>query len=770
MPVEQSHAQGPTRGQRSAKQRFHLRRKRVPELIQMSSTECGAACLAMILSYHGRATAIAEVRDRCGVGRDGLSALAIVKAARQYGLRVRAVSLPRNDMRFVPVPAIVHWEFNHFVVLERWSLQHVDIVDPALGRRRLSAQEFDEGFTGVVIELEPGIHFERQKRAPQLSFWSYLRSVFHVPGFLVQLALASLLLQLLGLGIPSLTKVFVDQVIPGTMRDIMPLIGIGILIIALTQLVTMLLRASVLIYLQAKVDIQMMLGFFEHLLALPYTFFQQRSSGDLLTRLASNITIRDLLTSQMISTLLDGGTVIVYLIILLTQSLPLALVALIVGVLQIGLLLTTTRFVHDLTKRDLVAQGKAQGYMTEVLMGVATIKAAGAEERALQRWSNLFFEHLNASVPRDYLASVLGTIINTLNLLAPLLLLWFGTTQVLNGSMSVGTMLALNALAASFLTPLTSLAASGQKLQLVRAHFERIADVVEAEPEQNIQSVTQPPQLQGQIELQHVSFRYAPNAPVVLRDINLHIQSGQKVALVGRTGSGKSTLGKLLLGLYSPTEGEIFYDGLPLRSLDYRAVRRQFGVVLQESALFNGSVRENISLNDPGMDLERVTRATQAAAIHKDIVQMPMGYETMVAEGGSALSGGQRQRLAIARALAAEPVIMLFDEATSHLDTVTEQVVEENLSALACTRIIIAHRLSTVRDADLVIVLENGAIVEQGTPRELMRHNGYYRRLVQHQLDGEVPRTTQSLSEVTQRLPVLEIKKRYLHAPRAVDS
>jgi ABC-type bacteriocin/lantibiotic exporter with double-glycine peptidase domain len=336
--------------------------------------------------------------------------------------------------------------------------------------------------------------------------------------------------------------------------------------------------------------------------------------------------------------------------------------------------------------------------------------------------------------------------------------------------MSVGTMLALNALAASFLTPLTSLAASGQKLQLVRAHFERIADVVEAEPEQNIQNVTQPPQLQGQIELQHVSFRYAPNAPVVLRDINLRIQAGQKVALVGRTGSGKSTLGKLLLGLYSPTEGEIFYDGLPLRSLDYRAVRRQFGVVLQESALFNGSVRENISLNDPDMDLERVTRATQAAAIHKDIVQMPMGYETMVAEGGSALSGGQRQRLAIARALAAEPVIMLFDEATSHLDTVTEQVVEENLSALSCTRIIIAHRLSTVRDADLVLVLENGAIVEQGTPRELMRHNGYYRRLVQHQLDGEVPRTTQSLSDVTQRLSTSEIKKRYLHAPRAVDS
>lgn len=752
----------PTRTHRQEKRRFRLRRKRVPELVQMNLTECGAACLAMILSYYGCKIGIADVRERCGVGRDGLSALAIVRAARQYGFRVRAISLQRNDCRFVPVPAIVHWEFNHFVVLERWSPQRVEIVDPALGRRHLSAQEFDEGFTGVVIELEPGVHFERQKRRSHLSLWNYLRSVFHLPGFLVQLALASLLLQLLGLGIPGLTKIFVDQIIPGNMHDIMPLIGIGILIIALTQLVTMLLRSSVLIYLQAKVDIQMMLGFFEHLLSLPYAFFQQRSSGDLLSRLASNITIRDLLTSQMISTLLDGGTVIVYLIILLTQSLPLALVALVIGVSQIALLLTTTRFIHDLTKRDLVAQGKAQGYMTEVLMGVATIKAAGAEERALQRWSNLFFDHLNASVPRDYLAAVLSTIINTLNLLAPLLLLWFGTMQVLNGSMSVGTMLALNALAASFLTPLTSLAGSGQRLQLVRAHFERIADVVEAESEQDSQSVEQPPQLQGQIELKHVSFRYAPNAPVVLRDINLRIQAGQKVALVGRTGSGKSTLGKLLLGLYSPTEGEILYDAIPLRTLDYRAVRRQFGVVLQESALFNGSVRENIALNDPGMELERVTRAAQMAAIHKDIMQMPMGYETMVAESGSALSGGQRQRLAIARALAAEPVIMLFDEATSHLDTVTEQAVEQNLSAFSCTRIIIAHRLSTVRDADLVLVLENGEIVEQGTPRELMRRNGPYRRLVQSQLDGEVPRTTASLSAV-------KIRRKRLRVPRLVN-
>lgn len=713
------------------------RRRRVPELIQMDAMECGAACLAMILTYYGYTVGVAGVRERCGVGRDGLSALTIVQTAQAYGLRARAISLPYDDFRFVRLPAIVHWDFNHFLVVERWSSQTVEIVDPALGRRRVSSREFDERFTGVAIEVEPGAHFAGRRSARRTSLWAYLRSFFLWPGFIVQLIVASLLLQLLGLGLPVITKLFVDQIIPGKFANLLPVIGLGVLIIVLAQGVTALLRASLLIYLQARIDREMMLGFVEHLLALPYHFFQQRSSGDLLTRLASNITMRDLLTGQMISTLLDGSTVIVYLVVLLTQSVPLALIALSIGVLQMILVLATTRVIHDLTRRDLVAQGKSQGYLAEVFLGIATVKAAGAESRVMQRWSNFFFDHLNASVPRDHLTAVLSTVVNTCSLLAPLLLLWVGTMQVLSGSVSVGTMLALNSLAVAFLTPLTSLAGSGQQLQRVRAHFERIADVVEAEREQERQAVAQPPQLQGQIELRQVNFRYAPDAPLVLRDLDICIQAGSKVALVGRTGSGKSTLGKLLLGLYLPTEGDIFYDRVALRSVDYRAVRSQFGVVLQESTLFCGSIRENIAWNDPDMSLEQVIKAARVAAIHDDIRRMPMGYETMVAESGTALSGGQRQRLAIARALASRPAMILFDEATSHLDAITEQIVEQNLNSLACTRVIIAHRLSTVRNADLILVLDDGAVVEQGTHQELMRSHGPYRRLVQSQLGEE---------------------------------
>lgn len=722
-----------------AKRRGKLRRRRrVPVILQMSSVECGVACLAMILSYHGRNTGIAEIRDYCHAGRDGLSAYAIVSAARHYGLRVRPITLRDESFRYVTLPAIIHWEFNHYLVVERWHPRHIDVVDPASGRRRLSPQEFDAGFTGIVMMFEPGESFVQRKSAHRLTLRSYMaRYSLIAPRALLQIFLASLLLQVIGLGAPILTKVLIDQIIPMRLQSVMTILALGMLILTFSQTVIIQLRGSLLIYLQGRVDMQMMLGFVERLLSLPLSFFLQRSSGDMLTRLSSNIVLRDTLNSQLISVILDSCFLVMYLLILLWQAPLFGGLVLVIGFLQVVLLLIVKRPVHDLASRELLTQGLSQGYMAEMLNGITTLKASGAEQRAFHHWSNLFFDQLNASIKRSFLSTLVDTVLSTLRALAPLLLLWIGTMKVMGGEMQVGTMFALNTLAASFLTPLSSLVSSGQRLQLVRSHLERIADVVEAEPEQQIQSVRQAPRLSGGVFLNHVSFRYDEQTPDVLKDITLHVQPGQKIAIVGRTGSGKSTLGKMLLGLHVPTEGDVIYDGIPLRTMDFQSVRAQFGVVMQDAMVFSGTIRQNIAFNDPEMDLERVVHAARLAALHEDIIRMPMGYETYVSEHGSALSGGQRQRLALARAVAHLPVILLLDEATSSLDVMTEQTVENNLKTLSCTQIIIAHRLSTIRHADLILVLDEGRIVESGTHQQLLLHNGYYATLIRSQLAHE---------------------------------
>jgi ATP-binding cassette, subfamily B, bacterial len=715
-----------------------IRRKRVPPLLQMTEVECGLTCLAMVLSYYGRQTSVSELRARFGGGRDGFSALGIVKAARTFGMRVRAISLQGSEFSHVTLPAIVHWQFNHFLVVERWSPKAVMVVDPAGGRKKLTCEEFDRGFTGIVIIMEPGVNFDRQSIPSPVSLRMLVKqAVRQAPGAIFQVLAASMLLQIFGLALPLLNKLVLDQIVPLKLMGVMDVLGLGLLMIMLSQGITTLLREWLLVYLRARIDIHIMLGFFEHLLSLPYGFFQQRSNGDLLARMGSNTVIRDMLSNQMISTFLDSTMVIAYLFILLWQSLPFGLLTLAIGSLQIFVLLVTYRPICEVANQELASQGKAQGYMSEALTGIATIKAAGAEDRAQERWSNLFFEQLNLSVRHGYLSAVISTIMLVLRSMAPLALLWIGTMQVLQGSLSPGSMVALNVLATSFLAPLASLVSGGQQLQLVHAHLGRLADVITSEPEQNVQKVLLPPKLSGHIYLENVSFQYAPDIPKVLRSISLTIYPGQKVAIVGKTGSGKSTLGKLLLGLHIPTEGHIYYDGIPLANLHYQEVRRQFGVVLQDASIFSGTILHNITFNYPQMSREQAIRAAQIAAIHEDIVNMPMGYETYVAEGGSALSGGQRQRLALARALAHVPAILLLDEATSSLDVITEQKVSLNLQALSCTQIIIAHRLSTIRNADVILVLDEGTIVEYGTHEDLLRYNGYYARLIQQQLEKQ---------------------------------
>jgi ABC-type bacteriocin/lantibiotic exporters, contain an N-terminal double-glycine peptidase domain len=717
----------------------HLPHKKVPIVLQMNAVECGAACLAMILNYYGRRTSVSEIRNRYSVGRDGLSARSLVQAARGYGLRVRGISLKNSsDLRFVPLPAIVHWRFNHFVVVEHWTPDFVDVADPQSGRKRLSASEFSDSFTGVVILVEPGSEFSVRSSPRTFTLRTYARQYFRrAPTILVQLILASLVLQIFGLIPPLFTKVLVDNVIPLHLNSVLPMILLGIVVVTVAESLISLLRSLLSVYLQNRIDTYMLPNFFEHLLHLPLPFFQQRSSGDMLTRIASNTTLRNIISTQFISSFLDGGLVIVYLVILFWQSWSFGFLVLIFGIVQVILLIISSKTMRRLTRQSLETSGKTQGFVAEMLTSMETVKSAGFEQQAFQQWANLFFRELNVSNRLNTYMAIMSSLRGVLQILSPLLLLWLGVMQVLAGKMELGTMLALNTLAATFLAPLSSLVSSGMQLQMVDSHVERIADVLESTIEQEPESVSEPPELSGHIRLDHVSFQYNPQLPNVLTDISLEIQPGQRVAVVGQTGSGKSTLGKLMLGLYQPTQGTIYYDDISLHHMNLQAVRNQVGVVTQDASIFSGSIRQNITFAHPELDMKGVIHASKLACFHEDVEQMPMRYETYVAEGGNAISGGQRQRLALARALAYEPRILLLDEATSSLDVKTEYQVQQNLASLSCTQVIIAHRLSTVRHADVILVVDKGRLVEQGTHSGLLAMGGIYAELIHNQLVQE---------------------------------
>jgi ATP-binding cassette, subfamily B, bacterial len=721
---------------------FRWRRRQLPIVLQMTTTQCGAACLTMILKYYGRALSLATVSEQMDVGRDGATALAIAQAARRHGLKVQAYTGEPHLLAQVRLPAILHWNFSHFVVLEQWSPTEAVIVDPASGRRPVASDEFDRSFTGIVLTLEPGESFRQQRLPRSANLWRpQLHRLLIASGAWrtgLKALLATVAVQALAVSFPLLTQLAVDHIVPQRQWELLPVLSAGVTAIVLMQLIVSYLRRLLLIRLQANVDTGLMAGFLDHLLALPYRFFQQRTSGDLLLRLSSNTVLRDLLTTQTISALLDSVLIITLLIILFVQAPLFGAIALGLGAVQILLLLASTNRMHDLAHRHLAAQAETQAYLVEALAGMHMVKATGAEEPVLQRWAALHNKSLAVTLEKQKLSALIETLLHSLQLATPCLLLLLGVQQVLAGTLSLGAMLALNTLVMGFLAPLETLVSSAQQLQSAGAHLARLADVLEAPRE--TQGVVAPA-LTGKVELRNVSFQYDRHSPPILKDVSVRVEPGQRVAIVGRSGSGKSTLARLLLGLHQPTSGAIYVDNVPLEQLDKRALRRQMGVVLQEVFLFSGSIRQNIAFGHQDLSLETILEATRLACIDRDIAHMPMNFETMVAEGGAGLSGGQRQRLALARALVRKPAILLLDEATSHLDMVTEQQIEQNLRTLGCTQFVIAHRLSTVRQADQILVMDQGRIVECGRHDQLLAQRGVYYELLMSQVAEETSRS-----------------------------
>ncbi len=706
-----------------------LGRREVPYLAQLEWSDCGAACLAMALHYHGKQIAVPEVREALVVGRDGVTARAIVEAAGRFGLIARGVRADIDHLGELARGTILHWEFNHFVVFVGLVRGRVAIVDPACGAREISLDEVRQKYTGIAIELTPGDQFKPQ-RSTQKVARPYLRELFSEGKLLWRIVAISLVLRGLAMAVPLLSGVLVDRVVPRSDYTMLWVTIGAITGMVVFQAISSLIRSHLLLHLRTVLDARTTVGFLDHMVALPIGFFQRRSSGDLLMRVGSNATLRESVTSQTLSAILDGAFVLLYAVVIFLTDATLGAIAFALALLPSALYLGARGRSRRLTTEDLQCQARSQSYLMEILGGMETLKTAGVEQQAVERWSGMYADVLNVGLRRGRLAAIVDSLRGSIGQLSPMIIMAVGAHAVIEHRLTMGSMLAMTSLAMSLFGPLSQVIESLLQMQLAASYAARIADVLGAPVEQDRAKVAPAPVLRGAVSLKKVAFRYGPDRPWVLNNIDLEIPAGAKVALVGPSGSGKSTLLHLLAGTLVPSTGKVAYDGIDLHTLDLTSVRRQIGVVPQHPFVFGSSVRDNISITDPDANQAAVTAAARIASLHDDIAAMPLGYDTPISDGGASLSGGQRQRIAIARAVLRKPRVLLFDEATSALDTATEASVVANVGGLGTTHITVAHRLSTVQHCDLIVVMDQGKIVETGTHTELLGRRGLYARLV----------------------------------------
>ena len=702
-------------------------RKRVAFLAQMEVTECGSAALAMILASHGHHAPLSEVRKACGISRDGASALAIVTAARAYGLEAHGVRVELDQLAQLWLPAILHWDFDHFVVLERTGRTGATLVDPACGRRRVSLEELGRRFTGAALVFRPTAALQRRPRTrPSLANY---REVFlgNLPAHL-QLLLATLGLEGVGLAFPVANQLLLDRVVVPRQEPWLWGLALGLGSAVVAGAVLGLVRSWVVLGLQLELNFALMGRFLGHLLCLPLGFFLQRDPGDLVARAQSNSELQHLLSTGAVTALLDGFLLLGYATLMVAYHPGLAALVIAVNLLEAGMLALLWDRNRQLVASGLAAAGREAAALLEALSGLEATKASGAESRMVQRWAHRMQERVNHSLERQRLAQGSGAFLALFQGLTALLVFAVGGQEVLEQRMTFGTFVAFLTLQGLFTAPLGSLRDAFLRLQFLGAHLRRLDDVLETPVEPS--GSEDPGRLQGAIELREVTFRYGPAGNPVLDGLSVRIAAGEKVALVGPTGAGKSTLARLLLGLHLPDQGSLSFDGRDLRQLDLGKVRKQMGVVLQETFLFDDTVRANLTLQDEDLPEERLLWAARMACVADVIEGLPLGFAARVGENGSLLSGGQRQRLSLAMALAHGPAILLLDEATSALDLATEARVHANLAQLGCTRIVIAHRLATVKDADRILVLQEGRIVQEGTFQTLQERPGLFRDLL----------------------------------------
>ncbi len=741
--------------------RWRYRPSRTRTVLQMEAVECGAAALSSILGYYGRYVSLEELRVACGVSRDGVTAKHVLRAARTYGLEANGFKRDLDALRTTPMPCILFWNFNHFLVLEGFVDDIAYLNDPATGPRTVTQAELDEAYTGVVLCMAPTAEFVREGAEPSLR--AAIRDrVRGSEGPVTYAMLAGLALVIPGLVVPAFARIFVDQIlVQGLTGWVGPLL-LGMTVTALVRGALVWVRSYVLLRLSTRLSIVESSRFLWHVLRLPVEFFAQRSAGDISSRVALNSAVSQMLAGRVAATVIDVVLIVFYAALMLLYDWQLALISIAIVGANLWLMQLVSAQRVDGNRRLLQEEGKFAGTLMGGLGNIETLKATSGETQLFAKLAGQQATLSNASQELARQSLVLDLVPSALTGVGGALVLAVGGYHVMQGTLTLGMLVAFQSLQAGFFGPVHSLLSLGSRLQEVVGEIGRIDDVLRYPIDAQTRSEVAPagtrvdlrvmnvrdtqlhiagsrPMLSGRVEIDNVTFGYSRLAPPMLRDFSLTLLPGSRVALVGASGCGKSTVSKLACGLYQPWSGEIFLDGTPLRDIDRELLSASVALVDQDLTMFSGTFREALTLWDDTIPEWHMMQAARDALIHDVITTRPGGYDSLLQEGGANLSGGQRQRLELARALCINPRFLILDEATSALDTVTEAIIDRNIRRRGCTCLIVAHRLSTVRDCDEIIVLDRGVVVQRGTHDMLTQDaDGLYAQLLELRQHADV--------------------------------
>lgn len=707
---------------------------KVPVVMQMEALECGAACLCMVLAYHGKWLPLEQVRADCGVSRDGSSAKNVLKAARTYGLDAKGYRMEPKALKNAELPAIIHWNFNHFVVLNGFKKDKAVINDPGRGTVEVSWGEFDKAFTGIVLQFNKTENFIRGGKPKSVLGFAKkrLKGTFMPFIFVV---LTGILSAFLGMVTPLFSRIFMDNILSGKNPEwLIPfIVALGINL--LFQIAVLLLEEIYWLKIEGRFAITANAEFMWHVLRLPVDFFSQRFAGDIVARQGTNQQIAGTLIRKLAPVFMNVCLLVFYLFIMIKYSITLTVIGVTAAILNMAVMRITAAKQINLSRMAQVSGGKLAGATMSGIEMIETIKAAGAENGFFERWAGYYAKQHNAQVAISKFSQYFGAVPAALQQLANLAILMSGVYLILDGVFTIGMLMAFQGFLASFLTPVNQLIDVGQSFITMRLSMERVEDVLNYQPDIPDNSDEEIDdkscgKLSGEIEIKNITFGYNKLSEPLIKDFSLTVKPGSTIAIVGGSGSGKSTLAKLIAGLFRPWTGEILFDGKKYDEIPPYIFKSSMAMVDQEITLFEDTVADNIRMWDASIEDFALILAARDADIHDTIISRPDGYSHIIKEGGKNFSGGQRQRFEIARVLAQEPTVIILDEATSALDAKTEEQVMKNIRNIGAACIVIAHRLSTVRECDEIVVLDKGSVAERGTHEKLYEMCGIYSKLV----------------------------------------